>query len=56
MCLDTGIYLSINILSSPKLLFASRLADSIESFRSFDEVTTLIPFPPPPAAALIRRG
>ena len=43
-------------LSSPKPDKASLFAPSSDSFRSFLSVTTLIPFPPPPAAAFIRRG
>ena len=43
-------------LSSPKPDKASLFAPSSDSCRSFLSVTTLIPFPPPPAAAFIRSG
>ena len=50
------MYFSRNILSSPKLDFASLFAASIASSRSFLFSTTLIPFPPPPAEALTSIG
>ena len=56
MCLDFSTYLSMKILSSLKPLFASLCALEIDSFKSFSLLTILMPFPPPPAAALIRRG
>ena len=46
----------MNILSSPKPLFASLCAAFMDSFKSLADLTILMPFPPPPAAALINKG
>ena len=50
------MYLSKNTLSSLKPALASLLAAINDSFKDVSEGTTRIPFPPPPAAALIKRG
>ena len=50
------MYLSKNTLSSLKPALASLFAAINDSFKDVSEGTTLMPFPPPPAAALIKRG
>ena len=56
ICLGFSIYFSINTLPSPKLDFASLDADRYASFISYVFFTILMPFPPPPADALIING
>ena len=56
MCLGFSINFSINILSSPKLDFASLTDELNASSTSSSDLAILIPFPPPPAEAFIITG
>ena len=56
ICLGAATYFSINTLSSPNELKASLWAMCICGSNSSIPLTILIPFPPPPALALINTG
>ena len=56
MCRPDSTYFSINSVSSPKALAASRAAAARASGSSAAERTMRMPLPPPPAAALTSTG
>ena len=56
ICLGFSKNFSTYTSSLPKYFFASSLADGRETFNSFSFLTSFIPFPPPPADALIKIG